>query len=490
MRFFDRRIAKNHTDVLCTVILLGYTLFRMHNTNEVFFLEDQMAKIIDRNRKLLFCSVVSFATCFITLAAISATADTLRVDRNDDEGSASQCSVMSLADCSLRGAILFANLNSGEDTIVVPAGTYYLSIPGTDEDFAASGDLDIRDDLVIKSFGGEAFINAAAIDRVFEIFEASTVEMTGLSIIGGYTLLDGGCVLNKGSLVMADISVYYCTSKAIGGGIANRGSLTITNGGVRNNYAVQGGGISHANGTTMYLYDSSIGPWNVADGPGGGIWSDGELYLFRTVVYNNEAGFDATASIMDDGGGVYNDGGAYFTNCTITNNTSPGYGGGVFSEDYVVFDLTTLSANSAVLGSEVFIWEGMMSVRSTLIHGGCYHPGPTTIYSAGGNLESPGNSCELIDSSDQVNVADPGLGVFDFHGGRALSFNLLPWSPAIDAAHVLCSDHDQRNHDRPIDGNASGDSFCDVGSYEFNSTELFSTGFEQGDSNAWSSTNH
>src|SRR5262245_35130007 len=55
---------------------------------------------------------------------------------------------------SLREAITCANLSPGADTINVPAGTYTLTITGSDEDANATGDLDVTDDLTI--LGGDA----------------------------------------------------------------------------------------------------------------------------------------------------------------------------------------------------------------------------------------------------------------------------------------------------------------------------------------------
>jgi hypothetical protein len=56
---------------------------------------------------------------------------------------------------SLRQVIQAANSNPGADTIVVPADTYTLTIAGTGEDAAATGDLDITDDLTVTGDGAQ-----------------------------------------------------------------------------------------------------------------------------------------------------------------------------------------------------------------------------------------------------------------------------------------------------------------------------------------------
>ena len=50
---------------------------------------------------------------------------------------------------SLRQAIIDSNAHPGADAIALPAGTYTLSIAGTGENAAATGDLDITGGLTI-----------------------------------------------------------------------------------------------------------------------------------------------------------------------------------------------------------------------------------------------------------------------------------------------------------------------------------------------------
>jgi len=79
------------------------------------------------------------------------------------------------ADCSLREAIVAANLAAGADSITVPAGTYTLTIAnagGLNEDNSAQGDLDINSPLTITGAGVASTIiqggttNANGIDKV------------------------------------------------------------------------------------------------------------------------------------------------------------------------------------------------------------------------------------------------------------------------------------------------------------------------------------
>src|SRR6186713_823446 len=62
------------------------------------------------------------------------------------------------ADCSLREAITAANAAAGADVITLPAGTYTLTITGTNEDLNADGDLDITTPMTINGAGSGSTI--------------------------------------------------------------------------------------------------------------------------------------------------------------------------------------------------------------------------------------------------------------------------------------------------------------------------------------------
>ena len=62
------------------------------------------------------------------------------------------------SDCSLREAVIEANTLFGEDVILLPAGTYVLTLVGGGEDLSATGDLDITDELSIFGVHPETVI--------------------------------------------------------------------------------------------------------------------------------------------------------------------------------------------------------------------------------------------------------------------------------------------------------------------------------------------
>ena len=101
----------------------------------------------------------------------AASATTITVDSTADDTATN-------GNCTLREAVIAANTDagvddcpagSGADVIVVPAGAYGLTLAGTGEDAAASGDLDVTADVEIQGAGAATTaIDANHIDRVFD----------------------------------------------------------------------------------------------------------------------------------------------------------------------------------------------------------------------------------------------------------------------------------------------------------------------------------
>jgi len=100
--------------------------------------------------------------------AVISTVDT--VDATPGDGTCADAS----NNCTLRAAIQEANAWAGADTITLPPGVFQLSITGTGDETAATGDLDITEDLIITGAGSGAeaistIIDGGNHDRVFDI---------------------------------------------------------------------------------------------------------------------------------------------------------------------------------------------------------------------------------------------------------------------------------------------------------------------------------
>ncbi|MCA9886296.1 MAG: CSLREA domain-containing protein, partial [Anaerolineae bacterium] len=158
---------------------------------------------------------------------VNSTLDT--VDANPGDGICADTSNQ----CTLRAAIMESNAFPLTQTIHVPAGTYLLTIPGTDEDAAATGDLDITDTVLIYGDGqGQTIIDGNDLDRVFHIklrpvstdyrIEPILAQMT---IQGGNAPYGGG-IFNDGQsatgqfLTLRDNYAYGQSSCGIGAGAA------------------------------------------------------------------------------------------------------------------------------------------------------------------------------------------------------------------------------------------------------------------------------
>ena len=84
---------------------------------------------------------------------------------------------------TLRAAVQEANATAGPDTIIVPPGLIELSLQGAVAHTAATGDLEITDDLVISGSGiGESIIDASQIDSAFHIQDGVSLTLANLTL--------------------------------------------------------------------------------------------------------------------------------------------------------------------------------------------------------------------------------------------------------------------------------------------------------------------
>lgn len=535
----------------------------------------------------------------LLLVAASSQAATFLVTKETDSADGS-CDP---GDCSLREAILAANANAGLDTVVLPAGTFLLSLPGEIEYGSLTGDLDVTDDLDVTGAGdGMTIIDGGAIDRVFEndlVGTGIAVSISDLTITNGRAdapgspvSQQGGAIHNRGDLTLTDVSVLGNFAELSGAGVRNAtegSSLTLTRvtfaeniadflgGGLFNgqgtvvgslveflgNEAFEGGGLYSNDGTLtltdvewvgnrtvgagggalctgstpevergLFADNESIGMGDDGGGlavdfacsatlpstrvvdnrarSGGGLWVRGTLVLEDSLVARNRAGslgggirggtsgdvFVRWSTLIGNratrGGAITAQGGLVeLSNTTVTLNSASDDAGALFADAFIggfVVTSSTLVDNFSPAGNDVYLSSNAQhtfEISGSLVEGRCAGPGSLT--SLGGNLESPGDTCQLA-AGDQANVAGFVLSPLFDHGGPTATRLPLPGSPAIDFA-AACPDNYQWRFPRPVDGDGTGGAACDAGSVEVDLDEtspaIFLDGFELGSTVLW-----
>jgi CSLREA domain-containing protein len=367
--------------------------------------------------------------------------------------------------CTLRAAVQEANATPGADTIILPEGTYKLTIPGTN-DAAAAGDLDILDDVHIQGAGSAAtVIDANQLDSAFDIYHGQYVgqhiEISGVTIRNGLADYGAGIMINPqavpGTVTLTDVVVRDSHARIAGGGIDNHEHLVISDSVITGNRAASGdigGGIFNAGDLT--ISDSTISN-NSADAIGGGLYNvAGPAAITGSTFSGNSAG--------SEGGGVANLGGVVtMTNVTFSGNTAGSAGGGIYngvSGSQMTLLNATLAGDSAPAAQEISHDSiGPFHLKNTIIAGAT--PGKNcagTLSSDGHNLASDA-TCGL--TQGEKKNTDPMLGPLADNGGPTQTRALLVGSPAIDAGSSDCPPPatDQRGTARPQGG-------CDIGAFE------------------------
>ena len=385
------------------------------------------------------------------------------VDRTDDTAAASACTAAP-NDCSLRGAVAFANLNPGT-TINVPAGTYQLNIPGgAGEGFTgnnAIGDLDIRaDDTIIAGAGASTTIiqQTQPNDRVIEVnpdllanfdFSISGVTITGgkeTTAVGGGGIISGS-INNTVSVTSCVISGNSATGNGTlgGGGILHTGgSLTITGTTLSNNStSASGGGLGYTAGDPL-IRTPSPGTLSVS----------GSTFSGNTANSAAAGGGGADVFNFNGGTGTYN-----ISSSEFTNNSAPNGRGGAIVVESGPLTLTTssLSGNTAGISGGAVYSSGSASVTFSRL--------------VGNTVPNPVNGLTLFDASGSFTADDnwwginTGPGANDF---RNISGSLFPMTylqlRVIASPNQLCSgasalltaDIKQRNIGSPLTTELNG----------------------------------
>lgn len=246
--------------------------------------------------------------------------------------------------CSLRDAILDANADPQADVIVLPAGSYTLTL-------AAGGDLPITQPVTLLGAGAaDTIINGAGLTRVFDIAGA-TVVISGVTLYNGNAGggSGGGLSLDSAALVTLTHSTVYSNTADKGGGLANAGGrLWLEAVTLLSNTTTSGGGGLYLYAGSQLTMTAGLVQGNRAGSSGGGLNADAASTSWITAsqfVHNTSLG---------GGGGLSNSGTLSLAAVEVRGNTAEGYpGGGGLRQTAGALTLATVtfSANQATYTS-------------------------------------------------------------------------------------------------------------------------------------------
>jgi hypothetical protein len=319
-----------------------------------------------------------------------------------------------------------------------------------------------------------------------------TVNISGLTVTHG--LCDNACfgfgggIANAGTMTLTDVVVSNSTASESGGlnafpeggGIYNQGTLTLTLSTVGSNLAsatgatsqngAAGGGIF--NQGTLTTDRSTVsdnastavaGVGGTTNTRGGGINNRGTLNVSRSTLSANTASATASSSGNSAAGGAISNANSASVNVTIDRSTVSGNtvsadapanaqagGFNVFGTTFSVRS-STIAGNSAPLGSNAVLGSPA-TVKNTIVSdplGGGANCSGVAI-SQGFNL-TDGTGCGFTQATDHPST-DPMLGALADNGGPTQTLALLTGSPAIDAGVSSVGETaDQRGLTRPLD---------------------------------------
>ena len=358
-------------------------------------------------------------------------------------------------DCSLREAV--ESVIPG-DTITFDAG-----LSGADETIHLASVLTLTREVSIDGsalaelvISGDSDDDGTPDTLVLKVTSDAVVTLEGLAIKNGKR-----GILSDGELTIINSIISDNESDSSGGGISNRGILTILD------------SIFDSNGIIGQGY------------LGGGIYNSGALVISDTIFSNNFA--------IRGGGAIYNAGSLVVTNSTFSGNTAPsahsglGNGGAIYAyKEPIVISNSTFFGNSAQYGGGIYLNRVTLALTNSTFSdntatkngGGLLLVGSGILdYSNNIITNSSGGDCYLGDGTigtnsrnfvgdgtcnpDPTLIGDLLLGPLADNGGPTQTMALGLGSLAIDKGDsAACPATDQRGVARP-----QGDG-CDIGAYE------------------------
>lgn len=367
--------------------------------------------------------------------------------------------------CTLRAAIMEANATAFRSQILVPPGTYHLTLPHAPG--GAGGSLLIERGMRIQGSGAaQTVIAGDSIHSVFHIdapASAGNVELNLMTVRDGYAQGGGGLRIKRGTVELEDLVVRDNGAFTGGAGmlVDPDAIVTVRRTTMHDNVATGLAGGAIWNMGQLWLYDSTLTA-NQSNRAGAiHNESTGQLNLRNVTISGNRADLDDIGGASGTGG-IHNNGFLVLNNATITGNEGTADRAGGL---YTTAGATTHMTNSIVAGNDAM--GGSADCKGTLAGSSKFN----LIGSAAGCVIVSHVSTFLLDVPANLGPLQSNLGPTQTHIP-------LAGSPARDAAYAFpppavdaCEPADQRGVPRPQGGR------CDLGAVEYTDASLDVTGF-------------
>jgi CSLREA domain-containing protein len=335
--------------------------------------------------------------------------------------------------CSLRDAIRTASFNTHvQSYIILPAGTYNLTLTGANENNGFTGDLDVKSRTVVIGAGVDStIIDGQGRERIFDA-SSNLLELRHLTVRNG--------IITNG----------------VGGAIYNSGIVKLEHTRLINNSANLAGGAIYAG--TVESYASEFINNRVTEGYGGAITALSALLHDSTFIGNNAYGWGSAVSsyelelynntfsgnIGDEGVIHYSDQ-IYAAHNTIADNDS-----GVVFHSYMDGSSARVEFYSSIFSNN--------GNENCAIHPDSINFSPPEIFGRFNVLDD--SSCSFGERN--LYNTDALLLPLSYNGGATQTHALVENSPAHHVLRYPQCDalFDQHGTPRNIDG------LCDIGSFE------------------------
>ena len=342
--------------------------------------------------------------------------------------------------CSLRAAITAANNHAatggcpagtnGADTIILPAGTYTLTIAnagGVNEDANATGDLDILESLIIQGAGAASTIIQAgttSTNGIDKVIAANPFCNTGVNVtIDGVTVRYGR---NTQTFGEPDYSYTGGGIDWCAGGAGE--TFTLSNSVVSDNTNVNGygGGLnidsypgtSTANVTNVTFQNNrTLSAINEANGGAINIFGDMPTINITNSTFSN----NLTTNTLSVGGALYyrptTQGALTINNSSFSNNTAACSGGAIATASYGTGSTFTIQ-NSQITNNHATnnfgggIYLNTNSVNTTAFQLSNLLISANTAGSQGGGVYVGNANVTMANSRIVNNTATTGSGIY------------------------------------------------------------------------------